>query len=73
FLERPVDFGALDGRPVRVLFMLLSPSVRDHLQVLAKLAAALHDETFKGLITRTASSKEILNWLRAAEEGEQTH
>jgi nitrogen PTS system EIIA component len=67
FLERPVDFGALDGRPVRVLCMLLSPSVRDHLQMLAKLAAALHDETFKELLHAAAPREEILNHLRAVE------
>ena len=31
FLSQPVDFGALDGQPVKVLFLLLSPSVREHL------------------------------------------
>jgi PTS system nitrogen regulatory IIA component len=67
FLERPVDFGALDGRPVRVLCMLLSPSVRDHLQMLARLAAALHDETFKELLHAAAPREGILNRLRAVE------
>ncbi len=67
FLERPVDFGALDGRPVRVLFMLLSPTVRDHLQMLAKLAAALHDEGFKELLASAAPREEILDRLRAVE------
>lgn len=71
FLERPVDFGALDGRPVRVLCMLLSPSVRDHLQMLAKLAAALHDETFKELLRAAAPREGILNHLRAV-EGERS-
>ncbi|HET9795748.1 MAG TPA: PTS sugar transporter subunit IIA [Thermoanaerobaculia bacterium] len=65
FLERPVDFGALDGRPVRVLFMLLSPTVRDHLQMLAKLAAALHDEEFKELLASAAPREKILDRLRA--------
>lgn len=67
FLEEPVDFGALDGRPVRVLCMLLSPSVRDHLQMLARLAAALHDDRFKDLLHAGAPREEILNHLRAAE------
>ena len=71
FLERPVDFGAPDGRPVRVLCMLLSPSVRDHLQMLAKLAAALHDETFKELLHDAAPREGILNHLRAV-EGERS-
>ena len=32
FLERPVDFGALDGKPVHVLFSLICPTMRSHLQ-----------------------------------------
>jgi PTS system nitrogen regulatory IIA component len=67
FLERPVDFGAIDGRPVRVLFMLLSPTVRDHLQMLARLADALHDEGFKELLASSAPREEILDRLRAVE------
>jgi hypothetical protein len=47
--------------------MLLSPSVRDHLQMLAKLAAALHDETFKELLHAAAPREGILNHLRAVE------
>jgi PTS system nitrogen regulatory IIA component len=71
FLENSVEFGALDGRPVRVLFMLLSPTVRDHLQVLARLAAALHDARFKELLHAAAPRETILSQLRAV-EGERS-
>ena len=37
FLERPVDFGALDGQPVDTLFTLISPTVRAHLHLLSRL------------------------------------
>lgn len=47
FLKRPVDFGALDGLPVRILFMLTSPTVKVHLHLLSKLAYALSDEGFR--------------------------
>ena len=38
FLEHPIEFGALDGQPVSVLFSLISPSTRAHLQILSKLS-----------------------------------
>ena len=38
FLERPVDFGALDGQPVTTLFTLISPTVRAHLHLLSRLS-----------------------------------
>jgi PTS system nitrogen regulatory IIA component len=60
FLERPVDFGALDGKPVFVLFSLISPTVRGHLRLLSRLAFALNDSAFKAAILRQASADEIL-------------
>ena len=60
FLERPVDFGALDGQPVRALFTLVSPTARAHLQLLSRVAHALRDDGFRGLITGVASRDEIL-------------
>jgi PTS system nitrogen regulatory IIA component len=68
FLERPIDFHALDGQPVRVLFVLLSPSVRQHLQMFARLAFALHDEILKKLIERVAAPEAILDRVRVLEK-----
>jgi PTS system nitrogen regulatory IIA component len=70
FPARPLDFRAADGIPVRVLFLLLSPSVRDHLQMLARLSAALHDGAFRELLRLHASPARILDRLRALERGE---
>lgn len=49
-----VDFGAPDKEPVRALFLLLSPSVHAHLQMLAKLAYALHDDVLQQLLKARA-------------------
>ncbi len=69
FLDQPVDFRALDGQPVRVLFLLLSPSVRDHLRMLAKLASALHDEPLRKLLHAAAPSDAILGGVALVESG----
>jgi PTS system nitrogen regulatory IIA component len=44
-LERPVDFGALDGQPVDLVFLLLAPegAGADHLKALARVARLLRD------------------------------
>jgi PTS system nitrogen regulatory IIA component len=60
FLERPVDFGALDGRPVNVLFTLISPTVRAHLHLLSRLSFALRDPAFKDAVLRQASREELM-------------
>ncbi len=38
FLSEPLDFHAMDGKPVRVVFLMLSPSTREHLKLLSQLA-----------------------------------
>jgi PTS system nitrogen regulatory IIA component len=67
FLERPVDFGALDGKPVRVLFSLICPTMRSHLRTLSRLSYALHDQGFKGVVMRQAPREEILREARRVE------
>ncbi|MFO0965344.1 MAG: PTS sugar transporter subunit IIA [Gemmataceae bacterium] len=64
FLERPVDFGALDGKPVQVLFSLICPTTRSHLQMLARLSFAMHDPRFKDVVLRQARPDEILGEAR---------
>lgn len=43
YLDRPIDFEALDGKPVHTLVTLVTPSTRTHLHLLAMVAAALRD------------------------------
>ena len=44
-LERPIDFEALDGQPVDLIFLLLAPESAgaDHLKALARIARLLRD------------------------------
>jgi len=67
FLERPVDFGALDGQPVSTLFTLISPTVRAHLHLLSRLSFALRHPNFNAAVRAQASREEIFEALRAAE------
>lgn len=60
FLEKPVEFGALDGQPVHALFTVVSPTVKAHLHLLSRIAFALRDAEFKALIQRQAGRDEIL-------------
>ena len=67
FLERAVDFGALDGKPVQICFTLICPTMRGHLQTVSRLSYALHDEGFKGVVTRQGLPEEILREARRVE------
>ncbi len=67
FLERPVDFGALDGKPVEVLFSLICPTIRSHLRMLSRLSFALHDEKFKAIVMRGGRAEEIMREAQRVE------
>lgn len=69
YLERPVDFGALDGKPVYVLFSLICPTVRSHLRMLSRLSFALHDSAFKAAVLGRGGREAILREARRVEAG----
>ena len=69
FLEQPIDFGALDGRPVNVLFTLTSPTVRAHLHLLSRLSFALRCAPFREAVMRQAARDEILAAATRCERG----
>ena len=60
FLATPIDFDAPDNKPVFALFTMISPTIRTHLQLLARLAAALHDARFKAAVLARAPADTIL-------------
>jgi len=60
FLDHPVDFNALDGEPVSVLFVVVSPTVRGHLQLLSRLSYALQDQSLRDLLSQQGPREEII-------------
>jgi PTS system nitrogen regulatory IIA component len=60
FLERPVDFGAIDGQPVHTLFAAICPTTRQHLQILARITSALHDPAFKAAVAAQSPAEVLL-------------
>lgn len=69
FPERPVDYGALDGKPVHTLFTIVSPTIKTHLSLLSRLSFALRDKAFASLVARQAPGGEILTAAAALNEG----
>lgn len=67
FLETPVEFGALDGKKVHILFTPLAPDVRHHLHVLSRISFALRNARFKRLLESEARREDILAAARALE------
>jgi len=68
FLKTPVDFGAIDGKPVTTLFALVSSSVRNHLQLLSRISLAVHDPDFRRALAARSPQEEILLYARHVDE-----
>ena len=69
FLEEPIPFGALDGKPVEILFVIVTPTSRTHLHLLSRLSAALHDREFRRVLKKRAPYEAIAGALRRVESG----
>ncbi len=67
FLARPIDFGAVDGKPVHILFTITSPTVRTHLHLLSKLAYSLRDDRLRQALQAACQPALILDTLRQIE------
>jgi PTS system nitrogen regulatory IIA component len=66
-LRVPVDFGAVDERPVHALFTVISANVPGHLRILGQLGFVLHDDALRVLLSRHAGAEEILARIREVE------
>jgi len=67
FLERPIDFGAADGQAVHTLFVCVSPTIRVHHQMLARIASVLRDDACRAVLRRRARPEEIMAEARRVE------
>jgi PTS system nitrogen regulatory IIA component len=68
YLEKPIPYGAADGEPVHTLLVMLCPTVRHHLHLLARLSAALQEPAFAAALRRKAPAAEIIAQARHLEE-----
>jgi nitrogen PTS system EIIA component len=68
FLAQPIDYGAANRGTVHTLFVVVSPTIRIHLQILACLGRALGDEPFRALLLRHGTRDELLSALERVEQ-----
>ena len=60
-LTTPIDYEAIDNRPIDLVFMLLSPdsSGADHLTALAQISRILKDENMCDKLRQAQSKEEV--------------
>lgn len=64
-LERPIDFEAMDGQPVDLMFLLLAPegAGADHLKALARIARLLRDQDLANKLRASRDAEAIYSVL----------
>ncbi len=62
-----IPFGAIDGAPSKLFFLLVAPTVTDHLAVLARLSRLLRDPKVRHELLAVDTPKNALALIRKAE------
>jgi len=67
---KPMDFEAIDGKPVRLIVLLASPPDRtsDHIHALARVSRLMTMDEFRERIYAAASPQEIYDLLQGQEK-----
>jgi fructose-specific phosphotransferase system IIA component len=65
-----VEFESLDGEPVQLFFLLVSPPDRpgDHLRALENISRQLRDDTFCRFLRQSKSAEDIVQLLSEADQ-----
>ena len=63
-----VEFGALDGKPVKHFFLLCAPNVREHLHLLARLARLVLNAKFRAKLATAKQPADVIALVRATEQ-----
>ena len=68
--EKGVDFEALDGDPVNIIFMVIAPidATGLHLKVLARIARLLKDKVFRNSLRSCKTAEKIYETIREEDE-----
>ena len=65
----PIEFGAVDGQPVRLFFLVAGPesAAGDQVRVLARIARLVRRDYLRERLLRAATAEEFAEVVREAE------
>lgn len=72
YLDPPVDFGGADGQPVHTMILLISPTIRSHLAMLARVAHVVAIPEFRALLQGRGSTEALVAEVERIEGEIQT-
>ena len=67
--HEPIDFESVDGKPVTIVILLVSPTDQTgpHIQALAKISRLMLDEQFKQSLEKASSAEQVYELLNNKE------
>jgi fructose-specific phosphotransferase system IIA component len=67
----PINFDSVDGRPVSIIILLISPSDQTgpHIQALAQISRLMLDEELREKLRKARSAEDVCELLRSKENG----
>ncbi len=66
---QPIDFESVDGKPVSIIILLLSPldQTGPHIQALARISRLMLDEAFRNKLQKASSANEVCELFTSKE------
>lgn len=68
FLETPINYNAIDDKPVFVLFLLVSPTIKLHLHILSRLSFCIRNSDFVDFLTTQPNATDLFSRVAVFEE-----
>ncbi len=63
-----IAYGAIDAVPTRLFFLLVAPTVTQHLGILARLSRLLRDPELRQSLLSAGQPQEVIDLIRQAEQ-----
>jgi len=63
-----IAFGSIDNSPVKLFFLVVAPTVSQHLQISARLTRLLNDPRLRQALLNAAQPEDVLDSIRQAEQ-----
>lgn len=72
--KQGIDFASLDGKPARIIILLLSPvsDIGTSLKILANIARMINDRYFTNQLMQASSNEELYNILKQSSHDKET-
>lgn len=69
-LKDPIDYEAIDHKPVNMVFLLVGPQASNslHIKMLSRISRLMNNSDFRGRLSKCTSSEEIIEQFKNEEQ-----